>query len=433
MSSTYDCIVIGGGPAGSTVAALVAEAGFRTLLLERETLPRYRVGESLMPEAWWTLKRLGLVEPLKASRYPRKHGVKLVDPAGCDCQPFYFCEADPRQCSLAWQVVRSEFDELLFQQAAKMGAECRDQTCVVEVLFDGPAACGVRVQGAAAGDGSTRSPGAAGEDAARPGGSRLADAESLRGPVREIRGKVIVDAAGAASPLAQALELREPDSQGDRSAIWAYYVGAQRETGIDEGTTLLLQTRHRRAWFWYLPLPDDLVSVGVVADREYLLKRRGRPESVFEEELVNCPAVARRLIDARLARQFRVARELSYRCTRASGPSWVLVGDALGAVDPLLGAGVFLALKSGELAADCIIEGLQRGDLSAEQLGRWSGCFEQGVGRLRKLSAQMYHPDFSVATLTQQAPQYKQRWSDLLAGKIFHLTDGIDELAENAL
>ena len=150
IASQYDCLVMGGGPAGSTVAALVAEAGFSTLLVEREALPRPCVGESLMPETYWVFQRLGVLDQLRASPFPHKVGVQFVSPTGKESAPFFFRTHDDRQCSQTWHVDRAEFDKMLFDNAAQLGAHCHDRTRVLDVLFNNQRAMGVRLQPAAA-------------------------------------------------------------------------------------------------------------------------------------------------------------------------------------------------------------------------------------------------------------------------------------------
>src|SRR5690606_30446662 len=185
-------------------------------------------------------------------------------------------------------------------------------------------------------------------------------------------------------------------TQWSKATIWAYYRGGRRDAGINAGATVILKAANRRSWFWYVPLADDLVSVGLVADTDYLFSGRGKPESVFEEELCHCPAVLQRLMNAELVSDFRVLKDFSYVAQETAGDGWVLVGDALGFVDPLFASGGYLAMKSAEMAADCVIAGLQQGDLSAAQLGAWAGEFQQGVHWMRKLAEAFYHDGFCV-------------------------------------
>ena len=165
MNSHYDVIVVGGGPAGSTAAAIVAQAGFTTLLVEREKMPRFHVGESLMPETYWTLKRIGALQKMKRSQFIPKRSVQFVSHSGKESQPFFFRAHDPRECSQTWQVERAEFDQMLFENAAERGAECRDRSRVIEVLLDDRTARGVRLQ-------------------------------VDQAPVRDIESRVVIDATG---------------------------------------------------------------------------------------------------------------------------------------------------------------------------------------------------------------------------------------------
>ena len=146
MKSAYDCVVMGGGPAGSTTAALVAESGAKTLLVEREKFPRFHIGESLMPETYWTFKRLGVLDRMRSSSFVKKMSVQFVGRSGRQSQPFFFGEHDPRECSQTWQVERAKFDQMLFDNAAEKGAECHDETRVLEVVFDGERATGVNIR-----------------------------------------------------------------------------------------------------------------------------------------------------------------------------------------------------------------------------------------------------------------------------------------------
>ncbi|MDA7977621.1 MAG: tryptophan 7-halogenase [Pirellulales bacterium] len=389
MNDSYDCLVIGGGPAGSTTATLVAEAGFSTLLVERDKMPRFHVGESLMPETYWTLQRLGVLEKMKASHFPKKFSVQFVGQSGRESAPFYFHDADPHESSQTWQVLRSEFDQMLFDNAREKGADAFDQARVLDVAFDGNKATGARVQ-------------RKGEEP------------------REINARVVVDATGQQSLIANRLGLKDEYPGLRKASIWTYYRGARRDAGRDEGATIIMHTKGRKAWFWYIPLPDDVVSVGVVSNLDYLLKGRGTPEEVFEEELENCPAVKERVTIGERCDDYRVLRDFSYVSQQPAGEGWVLVGDAFGFLDPIYSSGVFLALRSGELAADAIVTGLKSDDLSAQQLGSWADEYASGMNWIRKLVYAYYNDDFSFGEFIRQHPQHRKNLTDLLVGKVFH-------------
>jgi flavin-dependent dehydrogenase len=392
-----DVIVIGGGPSGSTVSTLIADAGHSVQLFEREHFPRFHIGESLIPETYWVLKRLGMLEKMKASRFVKKYSVQFVNANGKVSEPFYFTQHKPHECSQTWQVVRSEFDQMLLENAREHGVEAHEGVRVLEVLFDGERALGVRVQHA---DGSQR----------------------------EVRSRVVVDASGQSALIANRFKTRVVDPVLKKGALWTYFEGAYRDQGQDEGATLVLQTKDKRGWFWYIPLHNNIVSVGIVAAFDYLFdKSRGDHEAIFQQELDLSPETRRRVSMGRRVAGFYATKDYSYRSSRAAGPGWVLVGDAFGFLDPLYSSGVLLALKSGQLAADAINEGLALGDLSAEQLGKWSPAFEQGMDRMRRLVCEFYD-GFSFGRFVRKYPHFKGHLTDLLIGDLFK--DSVDEVIE---
>src|ERR671915_1469855 len=143
-----DVVVIGGGPAGSTVSTLLAQQGCRVELFERERFPRFHIGESLIPETYWVLKRLNMLPKMQQSHFTRKHSVQFVNAEGRESAPFYFWDNKPHECSQTWQVVRSEFDKMLLDNASEHGVDVHEETRVLDVLFEGQRAVGVRVRSA---------------------------------------------------------------------------------------------------------------------------------------------------------------------------------------------------------------------------------------------------------------------------------------------
>ncbi len=400
MKTSYDCVVIGGGPGGSTAAALVAEAGFSTLLVEREKVPRFHVGESLMPETYWTLQRLGVLEQMKRSDFVPKLSVQFVTHTGKESQPFFFREHDPRECSQTWQVERAKFDKLLFDNAAAKGADCADETRVQSVQFDNGRALGVRL--------------------ARRGEAAI-----------DVAARVVVDATGQQAVIANSLGMRSDDPKLRNAAIWGYYRHARRDSGENGGATIILHTQGKHSWFWFIPLSNDVTSIGVVGPNDYLLRGRGKPAQVFQEELAKCPALMERLPDAEFLGEFHVAKEFSYTTRQQAGDGWVLVGDAFGFIDPIYSSGVYLALRSGELAADAIVDGLRKGDTSQAQLGSWIPDFCGGVRWIRKLVDAYYTPEFSFGHFLRDHPHYGGDLTDLLIGRVFH--DGAGRIFDDML
>jgi flavin-dependent dehydrogenase len=389
-----DVIVIGGGPAGSTVSTLIAQKGHRVLLFERERFPRFHIGESLIPETYWVLERLGMLEKLKKSHFIKKYSVQFVNANGKLSAPFYFWDNKPHECSQTWQVVRSEFDQMMLNNAREQGVEAHEGVRVLDVLFEGERAVGVKVQG--------------------PDGTP-----------QEVQARVVVDASGQSGLLQNKFKLRTWDPVLNKGAIWTYWQGAYRDTGKDEGATLVLQTANRQGWFWYIPLHDDRISVGVVGPFDYLFKGRGSHEQTYREEVERCPAVQERVTKAKRVTGYFATKDYSYRATQVAGDGWVLVGDAFGFLDPLYSSGVLLALRSGEMAAEAIGEGFQRNDLSATQLGKWGPVFNQGVDRMRRLVCEYYN-GFSFGQFIRAHPDLKGTVTDLLIGDLF--TDRVDRV-----
>jgi flavin-dependent dehydrogenase len=290
--------------------------------------------------------------------------------------------------------VRSEFDQMLLENAREHGVNACEGVHVLEVIFEGERAVGVRIK----------------------------DADGTR---RDVRARVVVDASGQAALLQNRFRLRIWDPVLNKGAIWTYWEGAYRDSGRDEGATMVLQTPDRQGWFWYIPQHDNVVSVGVVAPFDYLFKGRHNHEQTYNEEVERTPAVKQRIDGAKRATGYFLTRDYSYRSTTVAGDGWVLVGDAFGFLDPLYSSGVLLALKSGELAADAIVDGLQKGDTSAAQLGAWGANFNEGVDRMRRLVCE-YYDGFSFGKFVRAYPELQGTITDLLIGDLF--TDRVDKV-----
>ncbi len=382
-------MVIGGGPAGSTAATLLAQHGCKVTLFERERFPRFHIGESLIPQTFFVLARLGMIDKLRGSHFVKKYSVQFINQHGKLSEPFYFWDNKPHESSQTWQVRRSEFDQLMLENASEHGVDVQEGVRVLEVQFEGQRAVGVRIQ-------------------------------SDDGTQLDVPADVVVDASGQSSVIMSRLGLRQWDPVLKKAALWTYWRGAKRDTGKDEGATLVIQVKDKQGWFWYIPLHDDIVSVGVVAANDYLFKDRpGKDhEAIYFEEVARCPGVQARIAGAQRADQFYAAKEYSYRSRQAAGDGWVLVGDAFGFLDPLYSSGVLLALTSASLAADAVAEGLAKGDTSAAQLGKWEADFNRGMDRMRRLVCEFYD-GFSFGRFVRRHPQFKGHLTDLLIGDLF--------------
>lgn len=389
MSASPDVIVIGGGPSGSTTATLLAKKGLSVALFERDHFPRFHIGESLIPQTYQVLERLDMLPKLKGSHFVKKYSVQFVNQRGKLSEPFYFVDHRPHESSQTWQVRRSEFDKLMLDNAREHGVSVTEGARVLEVLFEGDKAVGVRVKP---------------ED----------------GPEREVRAKVVVDASGQSSLLIDRLNLREWDPVLKKAAIWTYWKGAFRDLGKDEGATVVIQTEGKNGWFWYIPLHDDVLSVGVVAGHDYLFQNRSSKdlEAIYFEEVAKAPGLQPRIANATRCDVFRAQKEYSYRAKQVAGNGWCLVGDAFGFLDPLYSSGVLLALTSGMMAADTIGDAIAAGDTSEKRLRAWEEPFVAGMERMRRLVCEFYD-GFSFGRFVKKHPDLKDRVTDVLIGDVF--------------
>ena len=241
--SAYDAIVIGGGPAGSTAACVLAMKGRKVVVLEKEKFPRYHIGESLLPFGFFTLERIGMLEKMKASHFVKKYSVQFVSPDGRQSQPFYFHTHLEHEAAQTWQVLRSELDQMLLDNAREKGAEVIEEITVRDTIRENGAVKGV-----------------------------IADRQRRRQCTNFTR----------PSPSTQAGEMRFSRRAAvgrfatpylNKIAVWTYYKGAKRDPGVDEGATTVAYVPEK-GWFWYIPLAGDIVSVGVVAEKDYLMRTR---------------------------------------------------------------------------------------------------------------------------------------------------------------
>ena len=396
-----DAAIIGGGPAGAAVATLLARRGHRCAIFEKAKFPRYHIGESLIPGTYGALERLGLLSKLKSSNYPVKHSVRFVSEAGDRSTPFYFSETIEGEAARTWQVERSTFDQLMLDHAQASGVAVCQSAAVNSVMFEGDRAVGVRLFGASGEDEST------------------------------VRSRVVVDASGHATLLGRQLSLRRDVPGLNKASIWGYWRGGKRAAGIDAGETTVFAIPGG-GWFWYIPLPDQIVSVGVVADPKLLLDPTVSPEQVYDREARRCATMWERLSEADRVGPVRWAPRLAYMNSRTCGDGWVMIGDARAFLDPIYSSGLFLALASAELAADCIDDALKANDLSAARLGKFEPALLAGVDVIRRLIHAFYDPQFSFGEFARRYPQHRHALVDCLVGDVLkdmsQFTEALEEM-----
>jgi flavin-dependent dehydrogenase len=340
-SSMYDVAIIGGGPAGSTAAALLARAGRRVVLFEREKFPRFHIGESLLPFSMKAFTRLGLHEKFSSAGFIKKYGGEIMGACSDTGTKFYFKDGYRSQTDHAYQVTRSDFDKMLLDHAAESGVEVHEETLVSNVIF--------RDSEVTLSHKSVRSD--------QVGSARCADGTSQRDvPTTEgeIQARYLVDASGRTSVLGRQFKIKKTYDHLQKLSIFAHYDGVWRPEGIDGTLTVLIRAVDR--WFWLIPLTDERTSVGVVLDSDTFRKSKLSADDFLEQALTEQPTIAKRMTNARRVSKVYVEADFSYRSARLYGDRWLLTGDAAGFIDPIFSSGVFLAVFSGEKCADALNE-----------------------------------------------------------------------------
>jgi FADH2-dependent halogenase len=320
----YDVAIIGGGPAGSTAATLLARAGRRVIVLEREKFPRFHIGESLLPFSTKTFDRLGVREKLDRTFLP-KFGGEIVAACGSKGVKFYFKDGFRARRDRAYQVTRSEFDKLLLDHSRENGAEVREETTVKNITFE--------------------------NDRAK------IDVEMPAGARSTIEARYLLDCSGRQTMLGSFFKFKKMYDHLQKFSVFAHYENVDRAEGIDG--TLIRMVRGLDRWFWMIPLTTTRMSIGVVLDTATFRAMKLSPEAALEKCIGEQPMVLERMKRAERVSPVYSAGDYSYRNAKLFGDRWLLAGDAAGFIDPVFSSGVFLAIMSAEKAADTLDEVLR--------------------------------------------------------------------------
>ena len=386
----FDCevLVVGGGPAGSTIAALLAERGRDVILAEKGRHPRFHIGESLLPANAALFDRLGVraeVERFGMTKY----GAEFVSPDHEHRPMIDFAEAWDKSMPYAWQVRRSELDELLFRNAAAKGARAMEGCRIRKVEFDA--------------EGAT------------------VEAELEGGAKRTLRSRFLVDATGRDTLLANQFRSKEKNRKHNSSALYGHFRGAKRLEGRLEGNITIFWFDH--GWFWQIPLADGVTSIGAVC-WPYYLKSRTKPlPEFFRDTIALCPALAERLAEAELVSEVHATGNYSYSSRISSGERYLLLGDAYAFVDPVFSSGVLLAMQSAFEGAEVVLTTLDRPRQAGAARRRFDRVMRHGPREFSWFIFRVSSPTMRDFFMAPQNPlRVKEALISLLAGDIFGKT-----------
>ena len=388
MKESYDVLIIGAGPSGTSAATILAEYGHRVLVLEREKFPRYHIGESLIPFTFQPLDRLGMIPKMRQSHFVKKYSVTFVQPDGQRSQPFYFSSRyDKDTIAQTWQVLRSEFDQMMLDNAREKGAEVREETTVKGLIKDGDRVIGV-------------------------------EAADKNGRSYEVYAHITLDCSGKEAFASNRNGWRVKDPYLNKIAVWTYYKGSKRGEGLEEGQTAVAYVPDK-GWFWHIPQHADMTSVGVVAEGKYLTRDGVRdPKAIFDREVEQNLWIKDRLSVGEQVGEYFVTSEYTRHSRYCASPGLLLVGDALAFLDPVFSSGVLLALKSGVMAGEDVHKGLVSGDLSPAHFTDYARALRESIENMRKLIYAFYDPNFSFKDVIKRFPEAGGAITDCLSGDV---------------
>jgi flavin-dependent dehydrogenase len=348
ITNQSDVLIVGGGPAGSTIAALLAQRGENVVLVEKDTHPRFHIGESLLPLNLPLFEELGVKDAIDRVGMA-KYGVEFVSPWHDHTTTLDFAQAWDKSLFYSYQVRRSEFDQILWNNAAARGAHAIEGCRISQVEFP-------------------------------PNGGVIATGEDSDGQSRRFEAKFLIDASGRDTLLAGRLAIKERNRRHASAAVFAHFTGARRLPGKHEGNISIFWFDH--GWFWFIPLADGTTSVGAVCPPEFMKSRKTDVTSFLNSLIAQSPALSARLADAQMTGPATATGNYSYRAGQMFGKQFIMLGDAYAFIDPVFSTGVYLAMKSAFLAVDAVTACLHRPGAEADRaLRRFEARVQEALAR----------------------------------------------------
>jgi flavin-dependent dehydrogenase len=387
---TCDVLVIGGGPAGSTVAPLLAEKGYKVVLLEKARHPRFHIGESLLPANLPIFDRLGVTDKI-ASIGMVKNAAEFNSPWHDHQQRFYFADAWDKSMPSSFQVKRSEFDAILIENAAQRGVDVHQECRVKSVdLSDSNFASVV--------------------------------AEHSDGRQQRWRARFVVDASGRDTFLANKLQIKHRNPRHNSSSVYAHFEGAIRNDGPDEGNIAIFWFEH--GWFWFIPLADGKTSIGMVT-WPYFMKTKGDRslEEFLLDGIQSCPLLKAKLENARVSSTAEATGNFSYVSDRCYGKNYLMLGDAFAFIDPVFSSGVLLAMNSGVVGAETVDTCLRKPAEAKKALARFDKVMRHGPKEFSWFIYRVTNPTLrDLFMKPRNIFRMKEAILSVLAGDIFGKT-----------
>jgi len=381
-----DVLVIGGGPAGSTAAAVLAEKGWRVTLLEKDRHPRFHIGESLLPMNLPLFDALGVRGEIESIAM-MKYGAELCSPHHSWKQNFFFSDALDKSWPHAYQVPRAAFDHILLRNCARKGATVIEECRVTDVRFPGTGGCIVNATGTERGE-----------------------------QVWEAR--YLVDASGRDTLLATKLGIKRRNARHSSAALFGHFTGVERLPGRNEGNISIFWFEH--GWFWQIPLQRGITSVGAVCSPRYLKSRKASPGEFLWETIALCPQLMSRMRDARLASPVTATGNYSYQAERMAGDRYVMVGDAYAFIDPVFSSGVFFAMNSALLGAETVDGALRDPARRAALERRMNRTVRRGLASFSWFIYRMTSPAIRDLLMSpRNVLRVQEALLSLLAGDVF--------------